>query len=260
MGVPKSDSVGQNMTAGLDSKSELPVMLFKVQDRDIQRDSKFFDNSNSHGQRKSGGGDGGVGGEDENQSLSGCDSESAGNIRESVSGSVSGSGSGSGNGSGTRSGRSSRGRLTIGSLSEAGNSSRSSGSSIKQIISRHFRSIGESLNTDEKQPQPESNSQEPSQQQPLRKSQQEPTKQTIDYPWINWSLLMLLGLIVPPLYFVIPIGLMDRDYLGLRYANKPSKKFTTTQKIISLILGILWLLIVLAMIGVGIGLGVTRES
>ena len=149
MGIPKSDSVGQNMTAGLDSKSELPVMLFKVQDRDIQRDSKFFDNSNSHGQRKSGGGDGGVGGEDENQSLSGCDSESAGNIRESVSGSVSGSGSGSGNGSGTRSGRSSRGRLTIGSLSEAGNSSRSSGSSIKQIISRHFRSIGESLNTDE---------------------------------------------------------------------------------------------------------------
>ncbi|KGU36166.1 hypothetical protein W5O_00579 [Candida albicans Ca6] len=288
MGIPKSDSVGQNMTAGLDSKSELPVMLFKVQDRDIQRDSKFFDNSNSHGQRKSGGGDGGIGGEDENQSLSGCDSESAGNIRESVSGSVSGSGSGSGNGSGTRSGRSSRGRLTIGSLSEAGNSSRSSGSSIKQIISRHFRSIGESLNTDEKQPQPESNSQEPSQQQPLRslnlvkdsppilfdeknhiimpsskfdqESQQEPTKQTIDYPWINWSLLMLLGLIVPPLYFVIPIGLMDRDYLGLRYANKPSKKFTTTQKIISLILGILWLLIVLAMIGVGIGLGVTRES
>ncbi|CQB89212.1 Uncharacterised protein [Chlamydia trachomatis] len=93
-----------------------------------------------------------------------------------------------------------------------------------------------------------------------QESQQEPTKQTIDYPWINWSLLMLLGLIVPPLYFVIPIGLMDRDYLGLRYANKPSKKFTTTQKIISLILGILWLLIVLAMIGVGIGLGVTRES
>ena len=37
------------------------------------------------------------------------------------------------------------------------------------------------------------------------------------------GLLMLLGLIVPPLYFVIPIGLMDRDYLGLRYANKPSK-------------------------------------
>ena len=42
MGIPKSDSVGQNMTAGLDSKSELPVMLFKVQDRDIQRDSKFL--------------------------------------------------------------------------------------------------------------------------------------------------------------------------------------------------------------------------
>ena len=73
------------------------------------------------------------------------------------------------------------------------------------------------------------------------------------------SLLMLLGLIVPPLYFVIPIGLMDRDYLGLRYANKPSKIHNNT-KIISLILGILWLLIVLAMIGVGIGLGVTRES
>ena len=147
MGIPKSDSVGQNIDCWFRFKGELPVMLFKVQDRDIQRDSKFFDNSNSHGQRKSGGGDGGVGGEDENQSLSGCDSESAGNIRESVSGSVSGSGSGSGNG--TRSGRSSRGRLTIGSLSEAGNSSRSSGSSIKQIISRHFRSIGESLNTDE---------------------------------------------------------------------------------------------------------------
>ena len=46
-----------------------------------------------------------------------------------------------------------------------------------------------------------------------QESQQEPTKQTIDYPWINWSLLMLLGLIVPPLYFVIPIGLMDRIIL-----------------------------------------------
>ena len=38
------------------------------------------------------------------------------------------------------------------------------------------------------------------------------------------------------------------------------RKIYNNTKIISLILGILWLLIVLAMIGVGIGLGVTRES
>ena len=301
IGIPKSDSVGQNMTAGLDSKSELPVMLFKVQDRDIQRDSKFFDNSNSRGHHHKGDGGDGDGEGDENQSLSASDIESAGNVRESVSGSVSGSGSGGGSGSGsasgTRSGRSSRGRLTIGSLSEAGNSSRSSGSSIKQIISRHFKSIGESLNANEKQQQQspqqrqqqQSPQQQQQQQQPLRslnlvkdsppilfdeknhiilpstKFDQESqdnniTKQTLEYPWINWSLLMILGLIVPPLYFIIPIGLLDGDYLGLRYANKPSRKFSTKQKIISLILGILWLLIVLAMIGVGIGLGVTRES
>ncbi|CAI5757813.1 unnamed protein product [Candida verbasci] len=92
------------------------------------------------------------------------------------------------------------------------------------------------------------------------------------YPWLQFILLMLIGLIIPPIYLLITIGLFDDKfrsnlfYGGLRYYNNNKtngilnlKKFSKAQKMISLVMFLFWVSAALAMIGVGIGLGLTRD-
>lgn len=82
---------------------------------------------------------------------------------------------------------------------------------------------------------------------------------------------MLVGLVAPPIYFLTTLGLFDgKDNQSSYYGGMTSykvnssnrgvyvKKFTKLQKIISFVIGLVWVLIVLAMIGVGLGVGLTR--
>lgn len=84
------------------------------------------------------------------------------------------------------------------------------------------------------------------------------------YSYSKFLLLLLIGLIVPPIFFLLTLGVFDTsnrsNHSGLSYYKGDlGKKFSKTQKIISLIIGLLWFSVVIAMIGVGIGLGI-RES
>lgn len=84
------------------------------------------------------------------------------------------------------------------------------------------------------------------------------------YSYPKFLLLILIGLIVPPIFFLLTLGVFDTsnpsNHSGLSYYKGDlGKKFSKTQKIISLIIGLLWFSVVIAMIGVGIGLGI-RES
>lgn len=88
------------------------------------------------------------------------------------------------------------------------------------------------------------------------------------YSTLSFISMMVLGLLVPPVYFLIALGVFDltkgsnqQYYSGLRYYVRQQdgrilvKRYTRTQKIISFVLGVVWFSIVVSMIGVGIGLG-----
>lgn len=94
-------------------------------------------------------------------------------------------------------------------------------------------------------------------------------KQSIDYPgdfkyysWLHFAIMMLLGLVICPLYFLLAFGMFDYStnkqfYSGLYYsgAKANNRRFSKLHKLISLVIGIVWFLIVISMIGVGLGLG-----
>ncbi|KAG5421898.1 hypothetical protein I9W82_000991 [Candida metapsilosis] len=99
----------------------------------------------------------------------------------------------------------------------------------------------------------------------------ESTYKFLPYTWLQFSLLMVVGLVAPPIYFLITAGLFDgRDgpgsYYGAMTGYKVNhsnqgvyvKRFTKSQKITSFVIGLVWVLIVLAMIGVGLGVGLTK--
>lgn len=92
--------------------------------------------------------------------------------------------------------------------------------------------------------------------------------QTGTYSSLQFLFLMILGLIVPPIYFVLSAGIFDticsdrQFYGGIYYygdsgASLLGMEFSPGQKRISLAIGIFWLLSILSMIGVGIGLSVS---
>ncbi|CUM64548.1 uncharacterized protein PRCAT00002154001 [Priceomyces carsonii] len=99
------------------------------------------------------------------------------------------------------------------------------------------------------------------------------TSLKVIYSNVNFALMMLLGLLVPPIYFLVPVGAFDSTNAGRHHHFPLSqlgnqghlipvglKRYSKNQKLLSFALGIIWLTIILAMIGVGIGVGVTRES
>lgn len=94
------------------------------------------------------------------------------------------------------------------------------------------------------------------------------------YPWWYFGLLMILGLVVPPVYFLISCGVFDvnnrykqfrLNYYFQGYAHQhkdlPRRvKFTRTQKWISFIFGLFWVSVVLSMIGTSLGIVLTRKN
>ncbi|EGV60344.1 hypothetical protein CANTEDRAFT_116390 [Yamadazyma tenuis ATCC 10573] len=86
------------------------------------------------------------------------------------------------------------------------------------------------------------------------------------FSWSYFVLLMGIGLILPPIYFLVSLGIFDKlkssknYYNGIYYQQQLSVnrgrvvKFSPRQKLVSFFVGILWFSIVLGMIGVGFGL------
>lgn len=90
------------------------------------------------------------------------------------------------------------------------------------------------------------------------------------YLWGHWLVMMVLGLIIIPIHFMIFLGVLDRDplahhqYLAMFYSapmgKKPrTEKYTKAQKIASAVIGVCWLAIVIAMIIVGLVVGLTTR-
>lgn len=92
-------------------------------------------------------------------------------------------------------------------------------------------------------------------------------------PWAKWFLMMVTGLVVVPAFFMLALGLFDygghlryllqvpplrkvveqkRKLVNMRYFRRYSK----AQKILSFAIGVAWVCVVLAMIGVGFGVGI----
>lgn len=81
-----------------------------------------------------------------------------------------------------------------------------------------------------------------------------------------FAMLMILGLLLPPVYFLVPLGIFDKlkssknYYTGVYYRlqylvdNRRVIKFKRIHKLISFVIGLIWFAIILAMIGVGFGL------
>ncbi|KAK6460920.1 hypothetical protein DFJ63DRAFT_320345 [Scheffersomyces coipomensis] len=96
------------------------------------------------------------------------------------------------------------------------------------------------------------------------------------YSWTRFGTIMLIGLIIPPVYFLLSLGVFDSSnnyqqyYSGLHYYNNRQvlasstnkdpnsiNQFSRSQKMISFGIGITWTVVILAMIGVGLGVGLT---
>lgn len=86
------------------------------------------------------------------------------------------------------------------------------------------------------------------------------------FGWTYFMVMMLLGLIIPPTYFLLSLGISDKlknsknYYTGIYYKQQylinraKVIKYSPLQKLISLAIGLLWTAVILAMIGVGFGL------
>lgn len=90
------------------------------------------------------------------------------------------------------------------------------------------------------------------------------------HSWPLFILIMIIGLVVPPIYILLAVGFFDNNNTSNSQYNlhltylvvnpNQNKRFSKTQKLVSFFMGLLWLCIILAMIGVGLGVGLTRES
>ena len=90
------------------------------------------------------------------------------------------------------------------------------------------------------------------------------------HSWPLFILIMIIGLVVPPIYILLAVGFFDNNNTSNSQYNlhltylvvnpNQNKRFSKTQKLVSFFIGLLWLCIILAMIGVGLGVGLTRES
>ncbi|QBM90270.1 hypothetical protein METSCH_E05150 [Metschnikowia aff. pulcherrima] len=93
----------------------------------------------------------------------------------------------------------------------------------------------------------------------------------LSMPWSKWTFMMIAGLVAIPVFFLLPLGVFDNggfsrdsDYqMGLdekaTLANwRYQRRYTWVQKLLSLLIGLAWVLVVIAMIAVGFGVGLTR--
>lgn len=74
------------------------------------------------------------------------------------------------------------------------------------------------------------------------------------HTWYYFCVLMAVGLVVPPVYFLLTLGVMD----GRRNRKGAQPKFLRGQKGFSFAMGLLWMAAILAMVGVGFGVGIRK--
>lgn len=92
--------------------------------------------------------------------------------------------------------------------------------------------------------------------------------ESVIYSWKKWSFVMLSAFIAVPVFFLLALGSFDKKgfYYNSYYSteNKAScekryhQRYSAKQKVASFIIGILWLSIICAMIGVGFGVSLTN--
>lgn len=90
----------------------------------------------------------------------------------------------------------------------------------------------------------------------------------IIHSWTKWGFMMVTALVVVPVFFLLALGMLDKKGFYYHDFNTPNEKatinlryhqrYSTRQKLASFVLGIFWVAIILSMIGVGFGLGLTR--
>ncbi|CAH2351317.1 hypothetical protein CLIB1423_03S03532 [[Candida] railenensis] len=91
-----------------------------------------------------------------------------------------------------------------------------------------------------------------------------------NYSWGRWAVYCICGLLAPPVFFLLSMGSFDSRsapsscysgvshyYTGEQLTKR--RKFSKAQKVGSLIIGLIWCVIVVGMIGVGFGVGITNE-
>lgn len=309
-----------NFTARLDSRTELPVMLYRVENESFdekrwslvesQRDSareRKSDNIGSHdssasnestrlypGQKMS------IQTDHSESSFSGIDprakSPQYSNLQgrfqtDQIGGDGQGDGHGENRGSGSNSGSNSNSGTNSGRGSGSGSSSGpiSGSSHQKSSIQSYFDRLQQSKNNQSPQSKPaprmdpetspnhpkspeESPHQfitRPPRTEKIRDSEERKTshermfyeKDIFHLPpitkryhsWFYFLVIMIVGLVAPPVYYLVTLGVMDRR----RSRHGPQPRFLRGQKFVSLAIGIVWILVVLAMIGVGFGVGQT---
>ncbi|KAI5953414.1 hypothetical protein KGF54_002786 [Candida jiufengensis] len=269
---PQPQSAENNMTAGIDSTNELPIMLYKVHDKDFDESKNrwsVYENRNSN-----------------NTMIKGSTSNNS-NIPKIEPQQPKSSSSSS----------SSASYQSINQINQINERSQSQSQSppikpepvLKRdsslVLSQPKRNIYHSSSYNPNQtPTNLIDLEKQLQQLPyiprqqLSEKQEENIYKIKNYSNLKYSLLMIIGLILPPIYLLVGIGMFD-DHTsnnnnslsyyggGLRFyknykqnqSQVTIKKFTKWQKILSLVLGIFWILVVLAMIGVGLGIGLTRK-
>ncbi|KAI5960376.1 uncharacterized protein KGF55_004668 [Candida pseudojiufengensis] len=270
-----------NMTAGIDQTNELPIMLYKVHDKDFDESKNrwsVYENRNSNTTNISKN----ISSGNNNHISPKLDSlihheppSSASSASASASSHISSSSS------------SSASYQSIDQLSEpkSSNLRHPEPSYQSHQPQNHNQNILERNSLVLSQPKRNIYHETPKNLKDLEKQLQnlpylpkqqseleENTYKFQNYSNLKFGILMILGLIIPPIYFLIPIGLFDDNLSknnsyyggGLRFYNKSKdrviiKRFTKWQKITSFIFGILWVSVILAMIGVGLGIGLTRE-
>ncbi|CAD1810053.1 putative integral membrane protein [Candida parapsilosis] len=302
--LPRIDSsqTVNNMTAGLDATNELPIMLYKIHNKDYDESKNrwsVYENRNSQNTQNA------AKAAREEVALStrsGSESNSPDanaaltpKPETSQAGSISGS-----SGVGTRSAtRSSHTSSTSSPLDRQLDNQKDLSSGIPQQ-----QSVQRPTQEDPQMPgqplvlsqpkrnlflndrQPSTNMMDPEKhtnnftyprdqtylpRQQKQEGEYDSPYHFIPYSMLQFSLLMLVGLVAPPIYFLTTLGLFDgKDNQSSYYGGMTSykvnssnrgvyvKKFTKSQKIISFVIGLVWVLIVLAMIGVGLGVGLTR--
>lgn len=79
--------------------------------------------------------------------------------------------------------------------------------------------------------------------------------------WARWAVVQLCALVALPVFFLVAFGIFDRG----GYAERPRGPglgrvyYTRAQRMLSLALGLIWLAIVFAMVGMGFGLIARRH-
>lgn len=86
------------------------------------------------------------------------------------------------------------------------------------------------------------------------------------YSWAQWCVVVITGFVVIPVHFLLAFGMLDQKgcYMEMRkyektpHSLKYHQRYSARQKLVSLLIGVVWICIVLVMIGVSFGVCLTH--